>query len=153
MTNIPHVAPYGMEKDLHLVMGLTFQCLFITSILPLRNMFILAIHTTYIRPLLQLPKLSHFRPQQIINTQLFFLHNSTISFFNFYPPLMFLVSRFRGPCCSNPLQHRKGPMKHTHFQLVFPLTTECSSQDSSEDPKEQPNSWTSFHFRDSRCLG
>lgn len=87
----------GWKKDLHLVKGLKFQCLFITSILPLRNVFILAIHTTYIRPLSQLPKLSHFRPQQIINTQLFFLQSSQISFFNFYPLLMFLVTRFRGP--------------------------------------------------------
>lgn len=97
MTNVLHVAPYGMEKDLHLVKGLQFQCLFITSVMPLRNISILAIHTTCIRPLLQLRELSHFRPQQIINTQLFFLYSSTISFLSFYPPLMFSVPRFRGP--------------------------------------------------------
>lgn len=96
MTNIPHEAPYGMEKELHLVKRLKFQCLYLTSVLPPKNMCILAIHTTYIRPLLQLTKLSYFRPQQIINTQLFFCHSSKISFLNFYPPLMFLVIRFGG---------------------------------------------------------
>lgn len=55
MTNMPHVAPYRMEKGSDSVKGLMFQCLFITSILPLRNMFILATHTTYIKTLLQLP--------------------------------------------------------------------------------------------------
>lgn len=39
MTNIPHEAPHGMEKELHLVKRLKFQCLYLTSVLPLRNVY------------------------------------------------------------------------------------------------------------------
>lgn len=75
MKNIPHVAPYGMEKDLHLVKGLRVQCFFTTLILPLRITFILAIQSNYIRPSVQLPKSPFFKPQQTTKTQLIFLCN------------------------------------------------------------------------------
>lgn len=75
MNNTPHTAPYGREKDLLLVKGFKFQCLFTILILPLRIIFILAICGTHIRPLVQLPKSPFFKPQQITNIHLFFLYD------------------------------------------------------------------------------
>jgi len=37
-------------------------------------------------------------------------------------------------------------MQHTHLELVSPLTMESSSQDSSEDPKEQLNQLDKLSF-------
>lgn len=59
MNNTPHVALYGMEKYLLLVKEFKFQCFSTPLILPLRIMFILAICSTHIRPLVQLPFSNH----------------------------------------------------------------------------------------------